>query len=445
MPLGEVINTPFEEGVCAFNKDFGTMYFSRCKKEKKEKLGCQIYLSKRSGTTWDKAEPLEITADSLVVAHPAISPDELTLYFVSDMPGGFGGKDIWRVTRDDPSGTFGEPVNLGADINTEFNELFPYVHPDGTLYFSSDGHVGMGGLDIYKAAELGNGGWKVENMYHPVNSVADDFGITFEAEKEKGFFSSTRDDFRGMDNIYSFYLPPLRFSIAGKVEDNKTEEKIPNTTVKLIGSDGSTLEDKTGDDGSFRFMLRPNTDYVIVTRQEEYLKGKSKVTTKGVGESKEFNTTIAMSPIDKPIDLPNIFFDLESAELRPESRVALDRLIEILNDNPNITIELSAHTDIRGSDEFNMKLSQKRAQSVVDYLVEHGVNPDRLMAKGYGSDKPKRIDVKMARKYPFLEEGDVLTPEFIENIETEEKQEIAHQINRRTEFKVLSTDYKTGE
>lgn len=440
---GENLNTPYEEGVCILNKDYNKMYFTRCQKDKKKRYGCQIFTSDREGDAWSEPTPLQIADDSIVVAHPALSPDERTLYFVSDMPGGYGGTDIWSVSLAS-SGDEVEPVNLGGDINTERDEMFPFVHPDGSLYFASNGHVGLGGLDIYKAEEQGSG-WKVTNMRYPVNSAQDDFGIVFEEDVERGYFSSNRDGFKGTDDIYSFYLPPLKFKLMGTLYDKKSEETIPGASVKLIGSDGSNIEGDAQEDGSFTFMLRPNTDYVVISSREGYLKGKDKLTTKGLNESKEFEREIFMSPIDKPIDLPNIFFDYDRAELRPESKDALDKLIETLKDNPKITIELSAHSDITGTREYNYKLSQRRAQSVVDYLIEHGVDPERLTPKGYGPDKPKVIDKQLAREYEFLKEGDKLTPEFIENLEDEQLIQQAHQINRRTEFKVLSTDYEPDE
>ncbi|MFW6372047.1 MAG: OmpA family protein, partial [Bacteroidota bacterium] len=326
-------------------------------------------------------------------------------------------------------------------INTDQDEVFPYVHPDGTLYFSSNGHIGMGGLDIFKATENEDGKWEVENMKTPINSASDDFGIVFQADEERGFFSSSRG-LRNNDDIYAFVLPPLKFNIEGVVKDEKTEEPLDNVLVKSIGSDGITLESTTGKKGEFKFMLRPNTDYVFLASREGYLRGKERETTKGLGKSKDFNTTIFLASIDKPIQLPNIFYDFNKADLRPESMVTLDRLVETLNDNPNVTIEIMSHTDYRGSDSFNDELSQKRAQSVVNYLIEKGIAPDRLSAKGYGETRPKTIDSKIAEEWPFFEEGVTLTEAYIKSLKSLEQQEVANQINRITEFRVLSTDYK---
>lgn len=437
----DVINTDFEEGTPSLNSDFTVMYFTSCPAVRRRDNGCQILQSTRTGNSWGRPQPLDLAPDTLVAAHPAISPDELTLYFVSDMPGGIGGKDIWKVTRTNPNASWGEPVNLGHRINTAGDEVFPYVHPDGTLYFASNGHPGMGGLDIFKAAQTVEGEWNVENMGYPLNSPADDFGITFEKETERGFFTSNRNR-RSVDNIYSFYLPPLFFNVEGRVKDIDTEEYISGSTVKMVGSDGTILDVDTGDDGMFRFMLRPNVDYVFLASREGYLTDKRGVTTRGLDRSTDFTITIDIQSFEKPIELPNILYDFASWELRPESMIALDGLVETLNDNPHITIELASHTDSRGGAAFNMELSQKRAQSVVDYLIENGVAPDRLDPVGYGKSRPRTVDERVASVYPFLPVGTQLTEEYIGSLPTEEQREAAHQANRRTEFEVLTTDYQ---
>lgn len=439
IPLGEEFSSEADDGTPNFSHDFTTLYFTRCPKGKNEELGCQIFTSRRRGTEWSSPNKLDIASDSVVIAHPAISPDNLTLYFVSDMNGSVGGKDIWKVTRSNEGDVWSEPENLGQDINTPGDEMFPYVHSDGTLYFSSDSHIGMGGLDIYKASLGENGRWTVENLRAPINSPDDDFGIVFENDSERGFFSSSRKG-RGNDELYSFYLPPLKFNITGVVRDEKTDRIIPGATVKSIGSDGITIETETNDDGSFRFMLQPNTDYVFIASSEKYLNGKERETTKGREKSTDFQTTIYLSPVDQVIEIDNIFYDFARWDLRPESMVSLDNLVETLNDNPNVTIELMSHTDSRGTDEDNMILSQRRAQSVVDYLISKGIAPERLEAKGYGESQPKVVDEKIAEEYPFLKVGQELTEEFIESLPEDQKEQ-AHQVNRRTEFKVLRTDY----
>lgn len=447
-PLDESINTPFDEGTPALSSNFNRLYFTRCRTSKRNKLGCEIVVSEKREQGWLTPEPIPITADSLVAAHPAISSDELTLYFVGNLPGGFGGNDIWKITRTSSSDNWGDPVNLGPQINTRGNEMFPYIHPDGTLYFSSDGHSGMGGLDIFRATTENDGAdWKIENMRYPINSPSDDFGIIFEKEREAGYFSSRRRDVgaRGGDNIFLFYLPEIIFNILGEVKDDKTGSPLANANVKLVGSDGIIANSKTGSDGSFKFILNPNTDYVLIASREGYLNGKGKETTRGLSTSTDFNTSILLTSTARPIELPNIFYDFDRWELRPESMAALDRLVEVLNENPTIIIELGSHTDSRGTLDYNYDLSQKRAQSVVNYLIERGIPADRLRAKGYAQSQPKVADELLVQQYPFIGLGAKLDEKFIGGLSSEEQKETVHQINRRTEFRVLSTDYKPLE
>ncbi len=439
VPLNENINTEVEEGAVSMSKDYNTMFFTRCSVQKKKTIGCAIYQSVKNGEEWSKAEPINIANDSMVVAHPSLSEDGLTLYFVSDIPGGKGKLDIWKITRGTKDAEWSQPVNMGSDINTPGNEMFPFIHNDGTFYFSSDYHIGMGGLDIFRAEKKDKNSWKIENMRYPINSSYDDFGIVIEKEKERGYFSSSRD---GDDEIYSFVLPPLKFSVEGIIKNEKTGSALPEATVKLVGSDGMTLSSKTGNDGGYKFMLRPNTDYVFVASKKGFLTGKDKETTRNLIESKVFFSEISLASIKEPIELPNIFYDFAKWNLRPESMVALNKLVETLNDNPRAVIELRSHTDSRGSVVTNIELSQKRAQSVVNYLIEKGIEPARLRAKGYAATKPKIVDAKVAAKYSFLAVGRELTPEFIDELETEEQQEAAYQVNRRTEFKVISMEYK---
>ena len=440
----EGLNTEFEDGTPSFTPDFREIYFTRCELGKRDNKGCVIYHAKLEGENWGEPQKLDLLADSLVAAHPAISPDGLSLYFVSQLPDGYGGKDIYVTRRESTSSPWLKPQNLGPSINTRGDELFPVVRSNGTLYFSSNGHVGMGGLDIYKAVEQPDGSYVIENMRYPVNTFADDFGITFQGNQEKGLFSSARKG-RGNDEIYSFEMPPLRFSVTGLVKDEKSGEPLAGAVVQLIASDGNTLRTETADGGEFRFMLQPDVDYIFLTSLPGYLNGKEKETTRGLDRSREFLTTIVMTPIDKPIELPNILYDFNRWDLRPESMVSLDKLVETLNDNPNITIELMSHTDSRDTEEYNMELSQKRAQSVVTYLIGKGIDPDRLTARGYGESSPRVVDSETAAAYTFLKEGFVLNEQFIDELPDEEQKEIAHQINRRTEFRVLRTDFRSDQ
>jgi len=435
----ESLNSEFEDGTPCIYPNFSQILFTRCKKGKNQQLGCQIYKASAEGEGWLEPAPVfERFGDSISTAHPAISNDENTLYFVSDMPGGLGENDIWKMTRED--GVWGEPVNMGEQINTPGNDLYPFIHKDGTLYFSSDSRIGLGGLDIYKATMDETGNWNVENIKPPINSPEDDFGITFEADLERGFFSSSRKG-RGNDELFSFLLPPMVFAVNGVVKDERTDQVLSGSKVKSVGSDGITVESTTGDDGSFRFMLKTATDYVFIASQEGYLNGKERESTRGLDQSQDFDVTIYLSSTKRVIELPNIFYDFAKWDLRPESMVSLDNLVETLDDNPNVTIELMSHTDSRGTPADNQELSQKRAQSVVDYLISKGIAADRLQAVGYGESQPKLVDEKVLAEQSFLVLEDVLSDDFINQLESPELQEKAHQVNRRTEFKVLTTDY----
>ena len=314
------------------------------------------------------------------------------------------------------------------------------MREDGTFYYSTEGLPGMGGLDIFKAVEQPNGTWVVENMKAPINSSADDFGISFEGNSAKGMFSSTRKG-RQSDNLYAFELPPLKFSITGLIKDEETGAPIDNATVQLIASDGSNMQTTSNNGGEFSFSLKPDVDYIFLASKNGYLNGKEKESTKGQDKSRDYMITIQLNAIDKPIELPNILYDFGKWDLRPESMVSLDKLVETLNDNENITIELMSHSDSRDTEEYNLDLSQKRAQSVVDYLIEKGIAADRLTAKGYGESTPKVVTEDILSDAPFLKLGATLTESYINSLSTEEQKEIAHQINRRTEFQVVRTDY----
>lgn len=436
------INTDVEEATCTFNQDGSEMYFSRARIVKRKQMGCEIYVAKQEGNRYGTPILIPIAADSVIVTHPSLSADGKTLYFASNLSGGYGGLDIWKISRD--GGEWGKPQNLGADINTSENEAFPYIHQDGTLYFASNGHPGMGGYDIFVARTNGNG-YKVENMGYPMNSSSDDFGITYLAGKETGYFTSRRPGGKGGDDVYMFHLPPIAINISGAIIDSKSKKPIEGTVVKMLGNDGSTVNTQTSGDGSFKFMMKPNTDYIVVATKKGYLNGKYKINTFDIKGSKEYLSKIEMTSYEKPVEVPNIFYDFDKWELKPESTAALDAIIETMNDNPSIIIELGSHTDCRGALEYNYKLSQNRAQAAVDYLIEKGVSTDRLRAKGYASSSPKIVDEQIAKQYPFLIVGTVLNEQNIAKFDSDDKKDIAHQLNRRTEFKVISTTYVSKE
>ena len=463
------LNTDFDEGACAFTPDFKTMYLTVCKTDPEYPRFAQIATAQRSDASWGKATELEITKDTLsTFAHPAISPDGMWLYFVSDMPGGLGGYDIWRVEI--TAHGLNSLENLGEPINTPGNEMFPTFRPNGDLYFSSDGHPGFGGLDIFIAKPIENGelrterydysqgkdasdktnhtsqfstlSYELEHPGAPLNSQGDDFGMTFEGLHNRGYFSSNRGDARGWDHIYSFEKQEVVQTVKGWVYE-KDGYELPEALVYMVGNDGTNKKLSVKGDGSFTELIDPNVDYVFLGTCKGYLNHAEELRVEPVLESEEYVLQFPLASITAPVLIRNIFYDFDKATLRPESTTALDSLIELLNENANVTIELSAHTDYRGSAAYNEGLSQRRAESVVSYLIEHGIAADRLKPVGYGKMKPKTVKRKLTETYPWLKEGDVLTEEFIKALD-EEKQEICNQLNRRTEFKVLRTTYGMG-
>lgn len=431
------LNTEVDEGTPSFTPDGQTMYLSRARREPNANTGVEIYTSQRSDAKWSAPVLFEITRDTISsYAHPAVSPDGNWLYFSSDMPGGSGGRDIWRVNLKEREGSL---ENLGEWINTPGDEMFPYVRTDSLLYFASNGHPGYGGLDLFRARLTSSGGWEITNMGLPVNSAADDFGITF-GEGESGFFSSNRTDNRGYDHIYSFELPDLKILISGWVLD-RDEEPVPNAVIRIVGNDGSNQKQVARDDGSFSFPLQRGVSYVMMAGARGYLNSRQEFTADDAEEDAEYGVDFILAAINKPQVIENIFYDYDKATLRPESTAALDEMAQVLRDNPNVTIEMASHTDRHGSDEYNIGLSSRRARSVIDYLISVGIQPDRLQSQGYGKSRPKTITRKLAREYPQFPEGTVLTEEYILTLSPED-QDAADQINRRTEFQVLSTDYQ---
>ncbi len=436
--LEDEVNTEYDEGTPSFSPDGNTMYYTYCAQDPEGSRTAEIYISTRSSAKWGKGTRATIVKDSVTaLGHPSISPDGKYLYFVSDAVGGFGGKDIFRARV--AGNDFGPMENLGEEINTPGDEMFPYVRDSVTLYFASNGHPGMGGLDLFKATQDSTGKWNVENLGAPINSMADDFGITFAGKEERGFFCSNRNDARGYDHIYSFELPTITIFIEGIVND-VDEYPIEDATVRIVGKDGLNVKVPVKKDGTYRVELERDIRYVMMASARGYLNQNYELHTGPEEKNETYIVDFFLSPISKPVVIDNIFYDFDKATLRPESKKALDEMIKMLNDNPNVTIELGAHTDRKGTDQYNERLAQRRAQSVVDYLIAGGIEAARLEAKGYGESVPKTINKKMAKQFDFLKEGDVLTEEFILALPPEQ-QEIADQINRRTEFKVLRTNY----
>ncbi|MDE6859273.1 MAG: OmpA family protein [Duncaniella sp.] len=437
-PAEGELNTEWDEGVVSFSPDGSTMYLTRAIRAGDRDTGVEIFTSRRTDAQWSAPVKFEITADTLSsYGHPAVSPSGDYLYFTSDMPG-HGGKDIWRINLKERAGSL---ENLGNAINTPGDEMFPYMLTDSVMYFSSDGHPGLGGLDLFKATLTPSGGWHVENLGAPMNSEGDDFGITFATPgREQGYFSSNRGDARGYDHIYSFELPDLRITISGHVTDLE-EEPVPGAVIRIVGNDGSNLKTVARNDGSFSFPLDRGVRYVMMAGAKGYLNAKQEFTSDDSEEDAAYTIDFMLASATRPNVVENIFYDFDKATLRPESKTALDRLAQMLRDNPNITIEMSSHTDRKGSDDYNVNLSLRRAKSVVDYLIHTGgIAPDRLQAQGYGESRPKRVTKRIAREFPQFPEGQLLDEAYILTL-APELQEIADQINRRTEFQVLSVNY----
>ena len=451
--LGDTINSPVNEGASFLNANGMMLYFTRCKIEKKKLCGCEVFTSHRDGSDWGETTVFPLGPDSLINAHPSISANELELYFVSNMPGGFGGKDIWMVKRDRKNKPWSKPINLGSEINTEYDEVFPYIRPDGVLYYASNKPSGMGGLDIYEVKKKDETSWGIpENMKSPINSSYDDFALIWGKTLEKGnfdmgYFSSNRLGLggRGSDDIYSFILPPKTFTLKGTVRDKSTKTILSGVKVRLVGTDGLPIETKTDAKGVYLFdksMISPNVTYDIFVSKEKYFATTGKETTVGLENNKDFVHDFLLEPIpQKPIELPEILYDLAKWDLKPQYQDSLNGLIITLNDNPTIVVELSSHTDPRASDEYNDTLSQKRAQSVVDYLILKGIAPDRLVAKGYGKRVPKILDKDITRDGFTFPKGTIVNEEYINAIKNPIQKEAAYQLNRRTEFKVLRDNY----
>lgn len=435
--------TNAEMGVCSFSRDGRMMLFTYSKPINGKDLGAKIYSSERASGEWSEAQEVKLFADSsITVGHPALNNTGDTLYFVSDAPGGVGGKDIWFAELEGDEWI--NPQPLGPGINTTADEMYPYVHEDGTLYFSSNGQPGYGGLDIFKATRdttyKDSVVWVIFNMGAPFNGIGDDFGITFAGNTQNGFFSSNKGDKKGFDKIYQFWLPEMEFIAEGTVRDEQGEP-IADAKLRIVGSDGTNSRVNARRDGTYKIKLNKEIKYVMLATARGYLNAKEQWDTKGLKDSKTYTLDFALSPISRPVKMENIFYEFGRWELTQASEKEMDALIKLLNDNPNITIELSAHTDMKGNEEFNQELSQKRAQACCDYLIKKGIEKERLTPVGYGKSKPVVADKALNKQYPFIPVDQALDEEFILKLKSDQ-QEICNQINRRTEFKVIKTTYK---
>lgn len=437
-PVAGAVNSAYEDGACAFSPDGQTMYFTRCTTHPSQPRYAQIWTAQRHDATWSNPQPLRLSRDTLAAfAHPAVSPDGKWLYFVSDLPGGQGGLDLWRAQLTPTSIGFIE--NLGAPINTPGNEMFPTFRANGDLYFSSDGHPGLGGLDLFCATFKPHHEIEINRLPTPVNSSADDFGMTFEGRHMRGFFASNRNDARGYDHLYRFECPDVTQTIQGWVYERDGYE-LPQAQVYLVGNDGTNERLSVRSNGAFTKVVKPGIDYLLLATCDGFLNHQEALHIDTIDSAKVYTLQFPLASIQAPVLIDNIFYAFDKATLLPQSTAALDQLVTLLNENPHVTIELSAHCDDRGSAAYNQRLSQQRAENVVRYLVAHGIQADRLTAVGYGKSKPKIVPLKLTERYPWLKAGDVLSETFIASLD-KAQQEVCNQLNRRTEFRVLRTTY----
>lgn len=434
--LPEPLNSPYEEGTPYITPSGKEMYITRCVLDKTKIVEGQIYKMVKSAGIWSEPTKIELGGDSILFAHPALSQDEKTLYFASDMTGGRGGKDIWKITKAEGD-EWGKPINLGFPINTAGDEMFPYIKEDETLYFASDGHPGFGGLDIYKTTVDSIGELTVQNLGTPINSSADDFGITFMGKSENGFFSSSRENTKGIDNIYSFILPELQFDLSLKVVNDRTQQPIKNSYLKLIGSDGTQLKVAIPSDGKLKLGLIKNCDYTMLIAAKGYMYQREKFTTSGLSSSKTIDFSYSLLPIDQAFALDDINFTTASSELTTTPEATISKLITLLNSNKEITLEISGYTDFTKEDNIDTEISTKRAQFIANQLIAKGTEANRIITKGYGNSIPLKVDERMVINNKFLKKGEVITEKTLSQLRSQKEIAAANQLLRRVEVKVI--------
>ena len=448
----EVINTKFDEGAVSLNERGNLMYFNRAMMKKNEAHVPRVFSSTKKGGEWEVPVELALPIDSnYMVIFPCLSPDEKTLYFVSDMPGGEGDFDIWMSEYNKRKDVWAEPVNLGPEVNTAGSEIAPFVHKDGTLFFASKGHVGMGGFDIFRATKRPSGQFgKVKNMKYPINSSYDDFGIIFSGKGAmNGFYTSNRRGGRGGDDIYEVKLSDLKFKMEGILVDTESTDPIQGVSIHIEGSDGSSFDAITNKEGFFDLgdeAIKQGVEYEVAYSKDTYVTVNDTVTTQDLtihdfestdeGFLYTISVDLSLKVYRLPVVLPQIEYDLGSAELREMAKKDLDKLVGVLQTNPDLRIQLRSHTDFRSGDDFNLALSQKRADACVSYLIEQGIEESRLEAVGMGEAEPLTLQDDRSG----FTKGDVLSQEFIESIRSKRRRNLAHQMNRRTDFKQIETD-----
>lgn len=440
----EMVNTKANEGAATFDDQFRKLYFTRCEKMNKDKEYCRIFEAFKSGNNW--AKPTLVFADSSANSgQPAITANGLTMYYASNRPGGQGGKDIWKVTRSSERKAFSNPENLGAVINSKGDELFPGLYADTVLYYASNGRPGYGGLDIYRV-NLKSGNMQVEHLPLPVNSSADDFGMQFQAKKENGYFSSRRAEGKGGDDIYYFEMIVPKATIKGLITDENTGQTLSMLPVYMTDQHNDTMRFVTDNQGAFvacSDQVNEESSYTLVVSKENYFTKKTDIRIGRLKNDTSILVSVSIQPIpEKPIVLPDIYYELNKWDLLPQYQDSLMVLVKILNDNPKITIELASHTDSRATDAYNDTLSLKRAETVVQFLTEKGVNRERLTAKGYGEKVPRVLASTITKDGYVFDKGTKLTEAYILAIRDEKKRDAAFQLNRRTEFSVTGKNFK---
>jgi peptidoglycan-associated lipoprotein len=421
------VNTPYNDGTVCFDSRGTTMYYTQCNGKDGKGKNCRIYSAHAQGTLWSDPEPLSFSTDSFTCGHPCLTKDGMIMYFSSDMPGGFGGKDLWYVTYTKRSKTWGDPINLGPTINTEGDEMYPFIAEDGTLYFSSNGHIGLGGVDIFYTNGEATDWSEPINMKSPINSGGDDFAMTLNKDKESGYFSSNREGGKGQDDIYRFYMTPLVFTLSGVVRDSITRELLPNTTITITNSsDTGKLVIKTDGSGSYKITLKEKTDYELFAAKADYYDSKiESQTTRGLEQSADLIQDFVILEFDftTVFTLEGIYYDLDKANIRPDAALILDTMVTLLNKYPRIRVELGSHTDCRADSAYNQQLSQRRADSAVAYISSRGIDIERMVAKGYGETQ--------------LVNDCACEGTRVKRACTEEE----HQLNRRTTFRLIDNKY----
>ena len=438
-PLGNTINSPSNEGGVVLNSDYKTLYFTRCLVDKDNNFPCDIYVSQKVGSRWGAAEEMgildrEAGDDSSQVGQPALTPDDQFMVFVSDMEGGQGGRDLWYIQYNDASGEWGSPENMGPGINSSSDEFFPHIRKNGDLYFASDRPGGMGGLDILKATWKGDGmNFETpEFMEYPINTASDDFALVYHPKEEKGYLSSDRPESKGKDDIFAFSMPPLEFDYVPYVYDYDTGMPIVGAKVTVTSSDGASVSANTDSEGGAEdgeWEVGAESTYSVDISMEGYISAGDQFSTIGLSKSTNFIKEYLLREVvtNEDYPMPLVQYEFAKADLivneAVNSKDSLDYLVDLLERNPTFVISLEAHTDTRGGVKANDLLSQQRAETCVNYLVERGIEKARLQPLGRGESMPLISDAEIAA------------------LATEEEREAAHQMNRRTVFRITSFDY----